>query len=298
MPDAAAPVAPAAARSYLYVPGDQPDKIAKASGRGADALVLDLEDAVAPASKREARGVVAEALAGATPGPQWWVRVDAEHFVEDLAALTAASALTGVLVPKAEPGLLDAVDEALTAAERRLGLPPASLLVLPLLESARGLARLQQVAAGPRVLRLGLGEADLAADLGILPSPDRQELWPYRAQVVLASAAAGIAPPVGPVETDVRNDDQLLAGTKRLLAQGFRARTAIHPRQLAAINAAFAPTADDVRAAEEVVRRYEAGAAAGVGVTTTEDGRLVDLAVVRNARRVLELAGRPHPNGR
>jgi citrate lyase subunit beta/citryl-CoA lyase len=187
---------------------------------------------------------------------------------------------------------------ALTALERRLDLEPASLLVLPLLESARGLAQVQQVAAGPRVLRLGIGEADLVADLGILPSPDRQELWPYRAQVVLASAASGIAPPVGPVETDVRNDDQLLAGTRRLLTQGFRARTAIHPRQLATINTAFAPTADDVRAAEEVVRRYEEGAAAGVGATTTADGRLVDLAVVKNARRVLELAGRPEPDGR
>ncbi|MDX5458316.1 HpcH/HpaI aldolase/citrate lyase family protein [Micromonospora tulbaghiae] len=279
----------AVARSYLYVPGDRADLLDKAAGRGADALVLDLEDAVTPARKAQARETVAGYLGAAAPsGPALWVRINSDQVEADVEVLSPAAA--GVWVPKAEPELLAEVDAALTRVQRRLGPDAPAFRVVALIETARGVLTAPQVATAPRVLRLGLGEADLAGELGLQPGADRAEFAPIRSQVVVASAAAGIAPAVGPVETTLRDPERLERTTRALLRQGFRARSAIHPGQVATINEVFTPTAEEVASARAVLAALEQAERGGSGVATDADGRLLDRAVVRAATEVVRRA--------
>jgi len=164
--------------------------------------------------------------------------------------------------------------------------------MIPLVESAEALLQLAELARHPHVLRLAVGEADLAADLRLRPSPGEPELLPIRLQVVVASAAAGLEAPIGAVATDFRDLDALRASTRGLADLGFRARSAIHPAQVAVINGgadaarerggAGAPAR---RAVQDVRRRRE-------GATTGEDGRMVDAAVIRSARETLAHARR------
>jgi citrate lyase subunit beta/citryl-CoA lyase len=283
------------ARSYLYVPGDAPDKLAKAFDRGADAVVLDLEDAVPAAAKRRARDLVAGCLRERDPAAagQAFVRVD--DLVADIDAVTHAS-LVGVVVPKATPQRLRLVNDRLDRAESAAGLPPGRVRTIPLVESAEGVLAAPAMARLPRVLRLGLGEVDLMADLGMDLGPDRAELLSIRVGVVVASAAAGLAAPVGPTDPALSTTDGLAASTRRLLSLGFRARTAVHPRQVETINEVFVPTPDEVVAAREALRRFEAMQADGVGVGVVE-GHLVDRAMLRSAQETLERWRLAHPDG-
>jgi citrate lyase subunit beta/citryl-CoA lyase len=278
-------------RSYLYVPGDRDERFARAAERGADALVFDLEDAVAPPAKQAARAAVAAHLRAApAAGPERWVRVNADGLAADVAAVTCA-ALTGILLPKATPESLGRTDSLLHDAERAAGVAPGTVAVVPVVETAAGLLGVAVLARGPRVQRLAIGEADLAADLGLLPGPDRAELAPHRAAIVVASAAAGLVAPVAPVETDLTaTDDELTATTVALLRQGFRARTAVHPKQVPVINAAFTPTADELDRARAVVETLDA-ARSGIAIDP-RTGRMLDEAVVRSARDVLARSGR------
>jgi citrate lyase subunit beta/citryl-CoA lyase len=275
-----------APRSYLYVPGDRPDRMASAAGRGADALILDLEDAVPAPAKATAREHVRTFLAGAPVGPQWWVRINAESVAEDVAAVVGPG-LAGIVLPKADPALLAELDGALSTAEAESGVVRRSVPVLALIETARGVVVAEQVAAASRVVRMGLGEADLAAELSLQPGPDKEELWPLRSRIVVASAAASILPPVGPVETAIRDSDRLVRTTALLVRQGFRARTAIHPAQVAAVNDAFTPTAEQLSAARDVLDRLAAAQEQSAGVALTADGRFIDEAVARSAREVV-----------
>ena len=275
------------ARSYLYVPGDQPDKMARSAARGADACILDLEDAVAPANKATARASVGAFLADAPATVQWWVRLNADTPAADIAAVVGPR-LTGVVVPKADVDLLAEVHRLLGDAERDSGVPHGSTAVFALLETASGVLHAEAVAAAPRVERLGLGEADLAAELRLQPGPDREELWPHRSRIVLACAAVGLAPPVGPTETALRDPDRLEATSRLLLRQGYRGRTAIHPAQVPVVNAVFSPTTAEIDAARDIVERLAHAELNGSGVAVTADGRMIDAAVARSAREVLD----------
>lgn len=282
-------------RSYLYVPGDRPSALAKAHRRGADALVVDLEDAVPPAAKAAARSAAAEFLADPPPGVRVFVRVNSDSLDEDIAAVVVGPGLAGIWLPKADPDLLAAAGRALTAAERRVGLTVGALTLVPLIETARGVLDVRQIAAGPRVLRIGIGEADLAGELGMQRDPDTGDLpdgfAAIRVQVVVASAAAGITAPVGPVETALGDPVRLDRTTRLLLRQGFRARSAIHPAQVETINSVFTPSPADVEAARQVVDAFERATAAGSGVAVGPDGRFLDRAVVRAAAEVLSRVG-------
>jgi citrate lyase subunit beta/citryl-CoA lyase len=280
-----------AARTYLYVPGDQEQRLAGAARRGADALVLDLEDAVAAARKDEARRLVGAYLRDdAGPRPPVWVRVTTQGLEDDAAAVVGPG-LAGLFLPKADAAQAVRADEVLLRLERERGLAERSVRLVPLVESAQGLHDAAEVAAHPRVDRLGIGEADLAADLGVLPGPEREEMWAFRAQVVAASARAGAGRPVGPVETALRDEDLLERSTARLLRQGFRARTCLTPGQVAVVNRVLTPSAEEVARARALVDALGAATASGTGVAVDADGRIVDEAVVRSARDVLERAG-------
>lgn len=284
------------ARSYLYVPGDQRDRLGKATSRGADALIVDLEDAVAVDRKAAARRTVAEWLSGQGERRcQIWVRVDAENLADDLDAVVGPN-VDGIVLPKAEPPLARTLDGLLTDLERRRGLA-RPLAVIGLVETARGVLAAADLAAAPRVCRLGIGEVDLAAELRMRPGPDRYELTSVRTQIVLASAAAGIGAPVAPTSTDFRDLASLRASTEALLRLGFRGRTAIHPAQIPVINDVFTPTPEEIERARRLVAAYEAAQGAGAGAFVGEDGRMVDLAVVRSAREVLDLAGTRQTGG-
>jgi citrate lyase subunit beta/citryl-CoA lyase len=277
-------------RSFLYVPGDRRDRLEGAFRRSADALILDLEDAVALHGKAEARSTLGQWLTAQTsPSCPLWVRINSTSLQMDInAAVTAA--VTGVVVPKAESQSLDEVDRLLSNREQQLGLARGTFQVVALIETARALLSAVDVARSPRVQRLGLGEADLVADLGLVPSEGREELTSLRLHIVVASAAAGIGAPVAPASTDFRDLDALRRSTQTLLRLGFRARTAIHPAQIPVINSVFSPTDDEVRRAREVLASFEAAEREGKGVSVDADGTMVDLAVVRSAREVLERA--------
>ncbi len=282
------------ARSYLYVPGNAPDKLAKVLGRGADAVIVDLEDAVPWASKDEARATVAawlRALDGQTEGVEIWVRVNPGPLgVEDVAAVVAPG-LRGVMVAKAESRAdLDAIDDALGKAEAREDLDAGSVGVVPLLESASAVLEARAIAAAPRVVRLQVGEADLAADLGRGEDVDDADWAPIRSQAVLGSAAAGISAPVAPVSTDFRDLERFAASTRALARRGYVGRACIHPAQVGVVNDVFTPSEDSLARARALVEVFDQAVAEGRGVVVGPDGRMVDEAVVRRARSVIALA--------
>jgi citrate lyase subunit beta/citryl-CoA lyase len=268
--------------------------LARAGERGADALVIDLEDAVLPRAKAAARQHVAawlDRLSQAGDGPQLWVRINPASpdgpVLEDL-AVAAHSAVTGVIQAKCDnPDELRALDDALAAAERRAGIAEGTLAVVPLIESAAGVLAMSSLAVAPRVRRLQAGEADLSAELGIEPGPDRSELGWLRWTLVLTSAAAGLEPPAGPVETRLGDLDALRATTRALRRQGFAGRAAVHPAQIPVINDVFTPSVAELEQAAMVVERFDAAVSSGSGVAVTDDGRMIDEAVVRGARRLL-----------
>jgi citrate lyase subunit beta/citryl-CoA lyase len=263
-------------RSFLYAPGDRPDRLVKALGVGADAVIADLEDAVAPDRKEAARDGVRSLLADLPAvRPQIWVRVAR---LSDVDVLTAD--VTGVVLPKATPLLLSHLEVELG----RTGLD--ELRIAPLIETAAGVLDARLLARAPRVSHLGLGEADLGADLAVAGSAFEGPLAAVRTTVVLASAAGGITGPTGPVSTAVTDLDGLAAGTAALRAMGFASRSCIHPAQVAVVNAAFTPTAEEVDRAQALLAAFDT---AGGGVLVHE-GRMVDEAVVRSARRILAQA--------
>ncbi len=284
------------ARSYLYVPGDRPDVLAKAAGRGADALIVDLEDAVPADGKDAARKVVREYVTAAPvagSGPvELWVRVNGDGVAPEDIVAVASPSVTGFCLAKAENAEeVRAAADACAAAERALGLGDGAFLLAPLLESAAAVLDARTIAgASPRVSRLQVGEADLRAELGVTLGADERELLHVRSSVVLASVAAGIEPPVGPVSTNFRDLDALRESTLAISRLGYRGRACIHPAQLAVVNEVFTPSEEEVEAARRLVARFEEVTAAGSGVFTDESGRMVDLAVVRQARRVLASA--------
>jgi citrate lyase subunit beta/citryl-CoA lyase len=285
-----------AARSYMYVPGDDSARLARAETRGADAVILDLEDAVTPARKDEALELVRAQLDAPLVRVQRWVRVEPTRTRSDVPVLIGPH-LTGIVLPKADAQSVAALARLLDDCEPAAGIPGGRIQILPLVETGSALRNLDALAASPRVLRLGMGEADLRAELGLEPGDDELELLPLRSAVVAASASAGITAPVGSTTTEFRDLTAVRTSATRLRRLGFRARTAIHPAQVTVVNEVFTPTAEQVEAATAVVRAFEAAAAEGHGAATGPDGRMLDLAVVRSAHELLGRAGRAGTTG-
>ena len=266
------------ALTYLYVPGDRPDRVRKALASDADVVLCDLEDAVAPGRKDEARAAVAEELRAATRPVQ--VRINdltSPWAVDDLAMVAALDARVGVRVPKVEDASV-VVDVA--------GMVPGRALHL-LVESALGVERAFDLArAHASVASLGLGEADLRSELGV----DDDGLTWIRSRVVVAARAAGLAPPAMSVYPHVDDAHGLAASCARGRSLGFRGRAAIHPRQLATIRAAFTPTSDEVERARAVVAAVDQARAQGSGTAVLPGGGFVAVAMDAAAQRILDLA--------
>lgn len=257
-----------AARSLLFVPGDRPERFDKAVATGADAVIIDLEDAVAPDAKEAARAHAVAWLAG---GGRAVVRingVDTAWHAADVAALRATGA--PVMVPKAE----SSATLAELAASLRSG------CVIALIETARGVAELETICGTDGVVRIALGNVDLSAELGVDPA-SHAALAYVRGRMVLASAVVGMPPPIDGVTTDFDSADALdrdLAHGKEL---GFGGKLCIHPRQVPFVNTALLPTAAELDWAERVL----AAAADQRGVIAL-DGVMIDAPVVRRAERI------------
>lgn len=277
-------------RSHLYVPADRPAMLAKAASRGADALIVDLEDAVAPNAKNSARRELTrwlDAVGMPGSGPEIWVRINeadpAGHPVEADLAAAIHPAVTGVIQAKCESAdALSRLSDAIAIRELAAGVAEETTAVAALVESARGFAALPALAAVSRVTRLQLGEVDLAASLGMHPGIDESELLPLRVQLVVVAAAAGLDPPVGPVYTRLGDTDGLRRSTEALRRLGFAGRAAVHPAQVPVINEVFTP--DEAAAAEFAAAAADA-ARRGQAVWVAPDGSMVDRAVLRSRRR-------------
>ncbi|MEV1007319.1 CoA ester lyase [Streptomyces sp. NPDC049881] len=263
--------------TWLYVPGDRPEVVAKALGSGADVVLVDLEDAVPSGRKAYALDATADLLADRHDVPVH-VRVnalDGPLAAAEVRRLAPLPGLGALRLPKVN-GPAD-IARAVAWAER-----PTRLYAL--LESALGVEQAYAVAtAHPAVAGIALGEADLRADLGL--RDDGGLAW-SRGRVVVAARAAGLAPPPQSVFPDVRDTAGLARSCAEGRALGFLGRTAIHPRQLPVIRKAFLPTDAEVAAAAEIVR----AAATDSGALALPDGRFVDPAIVAGAHRTLALA--------
>jgi citrate lyase subunit beta/citryl-CoA lyase len=272
-----------ARRSVLFSPGDQPDLLRKAPDAGADTVVFDLEDAVAPERKADARSDVATVLTDAAfdPSCEVCVRVNADvsTAAADLeAVLEGDPRLDAVMVPKAESAT-DVGTFADLLAERGAGLP-----VIALCESARGVLHAEDIAAAPAVDAVAFGAEDLAADVGATRTEGSEEVSHARQHVVLAAAAADVDA-IDTVFTDIEATDRLAEETGVAVQLGYDGKMAIHPAQVDVINEAFTPDPETVEWAERVLEAREA--ADGPGVFRVDE-EMIDAPLVARAERVME----------
>ena len=267
-------------RTYLFVPGNRPERFAKALASGVDAIVLDLEDAVAPASKDDAREAVARWCAEAADADRARVvvRINDAHssaIAEDLRLLRDARVM-GVMLPKAESGAqVNTVRAAVPGAR-----------VLALIESACGVAMAQDVAGAEGVTRLVFGTLDYALDLDLDIAESSDGLAHAASVLALASRVAGLPAPVAGVTPQIDDEQRLLADLAWSRRYGFGAKLCIHPRQIAPIHAALAPDPQAI----DWARRVLAAEAASPGAAQL-DGRMIDRPVVLQAQRTLQRAG-------
>ncbi len=263
------------ARSYLFVPGDRPERFDKALRAGADEVIVDLEDAVAPTAKDAARAALASWLASTAARPVA-VRVnaaDSAGFADDL-RLCTHPAVHALVLPKAEDeAMLDRVAASLRGKA-----------VLPLIETAAGFDAARRLARVPGVTRLVFGSIDFQADLGI--EGDDDALLHFRSQLVLVSRLAGLAAPVDGVTTALGDDAAIARDTARARRLGFGAKLCIHPRQVEPVNRGFLPSPAELDWARHVLAAAQASGGAAVAV----DGKMVDAPVLLRAQRLIERA--------
>lgn len=287
-------------RSLLFVPADSDRKLARAEEAGADALILDLEDAVGAAAKPQARARAAEFLRARPPGArraQLWVRInplDSGLALADLVAL-AGLAPDGVVLPKAGgPADLGTLSHYLDALEAQHGLAPGSTGVLPLVtETPAAVLRIGEYAGArlPRLRAMTWGGEDLAAALGASASRDAGGAWNAttslaRSLALLAAHACGVAA-IDTVYVDYRDEQGLRAAARASRAEGFGGRLAIHPAQVPVINEAYLPSPEECERARRIVAAFAASPGAG---TVGLDGRMLDRPHLAEAQRLLALA--------
>ena len=262
--------------SYLFVPGDRPARFGKALAAGAGAVIVDLEDAVAPEGKSAAREHIRAWMKGQPPSGILMVRINdaTTTWFEDDLALVRETGIGAIMLPKAERG----ADIARCVA----ALPPDGF-VLPIIETAHGVQDVDAVATAPGVQRLAFGTLDYAVELEL--SGDERGLIYPACRMALASKVAGIATPVAGVTPEIGNNEKLAADLAFARACGFGAKLCIHPQQLAVTHQAFLPTEAEIAWARRVLAAVESGKGA-----VQVDGKMVDRPVVLKAQAILERA--------
>lgn len=257
-------------RSYLFVPGNRPERFDKACAAGADAVIVDLEDAVPFADKAVARDAVAAWLSEEKPVLVRINGADTDWFADDL-ALCRMPGVAGVVLPKAE--------QAGDIVRLRAA---GAIAVLPLIESATGIDHLRAIASARGVQRLMFGSIDFQLDLGI--PGEREELLFFRSQLVLASRLAGLAAPVDGVSTALDDADRLADDARHARQMGFGAKLCIHPKQVDAVNRCFTPGAGELAWAGRVLE----AAARADGAAVALDGKMIDRPVILRAQAIVD----------
>lgn len=264
----------ASAQSYLFVPATRPTRFASALASGADAVIIDLEDAVEMDAKQEARQTLSRWVSRAHPV---LVRINgrATPWFDDDATLGAFGGVAGIVLPKAESA------DDVKALAARIG---GEVAIYPLIESAKGVLAAREIAQAPGVQRLMFGTLDFIAEMGM--DDDREALNHFRAQLALCSRAAGIEPPVDGVTPDIHDAERLAGDTINGKRHGFGAKLCIHPQQIATVHGCYRPSASELARA---MRILEAAASAGSAAFVVE-GKMVDRPVVLRAQRLVSLA--------
>ena len=265
-------------KSMLFVPASRPERIPKAFASGAGAIIVDLEDAVPESAKETARQALEHFLTQ-HDGPGIYVRINARgtaFFDEDLRLCRQQEKVIGIMLPQTE----SAEDGALVA---QAGKP-----VLPLIESAKALVAIHDIAASPAVTRMSYGGLDLSDDLGIEGNTAGAEaiLDQCRFQLLVASRAAGLLPPLETVFPVLDDDQAVLARARRARNMGFSGMLCIHPRQIVPVQSGFAPDAEQVEWARKVLKAAESGEGA-----FKVDGQMVDAPVIAMAKTIIDRAG-------
>ncbi|MEM1260838.1 MAG: CoA ester lyase [Pseudomonadota bacterium] len=281
-------------RSFLFTPGNHPRKVARVFAAGADAVILDLEDAVANAEKPATRATVVAALAnkGQCRG---YIRVngtDTEWWQDDIASVVNPN-LDGIVLPKVETAAaLLAVDQAIAHAESQQGIEPGSIDLMPIVETAAGVEHVADFAgATERVHRLAFGGGDYTLDLDFIWSADEAALGYARAKLAHGSRVAGLEPPIDTVVLQIRDNDRFSASAERGRTFGFAGKLCIHPQQVPLCHAVFTPSDSEIDHARRVVAAFEEAEAAG-SASIQLDGYFIDYPIVYKAQRVLAFAER------
>jgi citrate lyase subunit beta/citryl-CoA lyase len=270
------------ASTFLFVPGNRPERFTKALGSGAHAIIIDLEDAVAEEDKAAARSAIRQAWPSfsAEQRQRIVIRSNApgtRFYGEDL-MLAEELAIACLLIPKSE-----SIDQINGAA----GVLPTTAII-PMIETARGLQQIDAIANAQQVIRLALGNLDLQADLGMVCDAQESELQVARFGLVLASRLAEIAPPVDGVTIATDDIDRIMADALRGKRLGFGAKLCIHPKQVPIVSKAFTPTEAELQWSNQVIEADKASKGGAVKL----NGRMIDRPVVLLAKRLLVLAGK------
>jgi citrate lyase subunit beta / citryl-CoA lyase len=281
-------------RCLLFAPGNEPRKLTKVGTFGSDAIVLDLEDAVADSEKDAARDLVRDALPTYAPGTVRIVRVnghDTGRLEDDLRAVVC-EALDCVMVPKIErPETLARADAVLSVLERERGLPEGSIRMLGLIETARGLVRCEEIAASapPRLLTTIFGLGDFSVDVGVDITPEGDELLYARSRVIVAARAAGLRPALDGPYLDLPNLAGLESDCWRSRRLGFQGRVVIYPGHVETVQRVYAELSDEeAERCRRIVEAFEAAEAVG-SASIQVDGRFVDYPLYYRARHKLTL---------
>lgn len=286
-------------RSFLFTPGNQPRRVAKAFALGADVVILDLEDSVAPSDKPGARTPVAQALADPARPGRGYVRVNAmgtPFCFRDLTE-TIGPGVAGVVLPKVESAAdLHAIDWLLANLERERDLAVGSIDLMPMIETATGIARIDRILQARslkpysgvwRVRRVAFGAGDYSHDLGLAPTHDEPELAHARARVVLASRSAGLEAPIDSPWFHFKDREGFRRAIQRSRRGGFQGRLCIHPDQVGDANDGYGPTVEEIAEAERLVAAFRAAEATGSAAIQL-DGHMVDYPIVYRAERLLK----------
>jgi len=279
-------------RTYLFTPGNHPRRVEKALQLGADAVILDLEDAVAVAEKIATRDIVREVLTRPRDCAAF-VRVnayDTTYCYGDICAVIG-DGLDGIMLPKLESVEdLKSVDWLISNLERERGYEIGSIDLLPIIETAKGAANLRDmVLAGSRVKRFAFGAGDYTRDLGMDWSMAEGELLPIRSEMVLASRLGGLEPPIDTVYIHIKEHYAFRASCETVRGLGFQGKLCIHPDQVPVTNDVFTPTADSIAWSEKIVSEFEKAEAEGLA-SIQVDGYFVDYPIVEKAQRTVDMA--------
>ena len=277
-------------RSFLFAPGNHARKVSKVFDCGADHVILDLEDAVAKAEKVATRALVVEALKRPRKGGAY-VRVNAftTEFCYGDAVAVVGPGLDGIILPMVESReQLVAFDWLVGALERERGLKPGGIDIIPIIETGKGIANLRTIAAsGTRVKRMAFGAGDYTLDMNMEWTLGESELEHARAEMAVASRAAGLEGPIDTVWVHIKDLDGVASSAKRARQLGFQGKMCIYPPQVELVNRAFTPTEKEIAFARRVVAAFEKAEHEGSS-SIQLDGFFIDYPIVYKAQRTLD----------